>query len=316
MKIFRKFILISCYFIKFSTSFADALDYHYKKHIADNHVIHVVTISPKNYEITIIKSNDGVIGRETVPSMAKRSRAKIAINAGFFEIGQHRDGIASGTLIIDGKIYSIKNQIQPLVILDSQKFSIEVLNPKNYIITSPNSSMVSGIPMLISNGIINQDILGKKSGFYLKPHARTAIGTRADGTIVIVVVEHVYQRDLLSITMGEVNSLMQEKGDLFSRKYNKNPRDITLNELKEILEEEYVSKNGPHGISLLKLAQFMKKLRCVFAINLDGGGSSTLWLGDRVINQTIGDADEGNGVEVVRGVSDAIVFKQKSKVKD
>lgn len=312
MKIFRNFILILCCFIKFDTSFAHIPDYDYKKHIVDNHIIHIVIINPQNYEITIVKSNDGAIGRETVPSMAKRSGAQIAINAGFFEIGKHVDGKASGTLIINGKIYGIKNQIQPLVILDSQKLNIKVLNPKNYIITNKNSSMVSGIPLLINNGMINKDILDKKNSFYLKPHARTAIGTKNNGTIVIVVVEHVYQKDLLSITMGEVNSLVREKGKLFGKKYNKNPGDITLNELKEILEEEFASKNGSQGMSILKLANFMKELGCAFAINLDGGGSSTLWIGDRVVNQTIGNADEGNGEEVIRGISDAIMFKQKS----
>ena len=35
--------------------------------------------------------------------MAERSKAEIAINGGFFEIGDHRDGNPSGVLIINGK---------------------------------------------------------------------------------------------------------------------------------------------------------------------------------------------------------------------
>jgi exopolysaccharide biosynthesis protein len=56
----------------------------------------------------------------------------------------------------------------------------------------------------------------------------------------------------------------------------------------------------------------MQNEGCQYAINLDGGGSSTLWLEDKVVNQTIGDVDENNSQATERPVSDAIVFR-KSK---
>jgi exopolysaccharide biosynthesis protein len=51
---------------------------------------------------------------------------------------------------------------------------------------------------------------------------------------------------------------------------------------------------------------------CSAAINLDGGGSSTLYIDGEYINETIGDSDEGAGRKVIRPVSDAIVFKSRS----
>ncbi len=65
------------------------------------------------------------------------------------------------------------------------------------------------------------------------------------------------------------------------------------------------------GLTILELAQFMKKQGCKSALNLDGGGSSTLWINGKTINQTIGDIDEGNSLKTERPVSDAIIFKDK-----
>ena len=38
------------------------------------------------------------------------------------------------------------------------------------------------------------------------------------------------------------------------------------------------------GLSLKELAEFMQKLGVTTAYNLDGGGSSTMWFGGKVIN--------------------------------
>lgn len=39
------------------------------------------------------------------------------------------------------------------------------------------------------------------------------------------------------------------------------------------------------GVTLPELAEFMDELGACTAVNLDGGGSSTMWVGDRVVNQ-------------------------------
>ncbi|AFB31084.1 MULTISPECIES: phosphodiester glycosidase family protein [spotted fever group] len=46
------------------------------------------------------------------------------------------------------------------------------------------------------------------------------------------------------------------------------------------------------------------------AINLDGDGSSTLFMGGKIINNVTGDEDEVLGEHLVRPVSDAIVLYQ------
>jgi exopolysaccharide biosynthesis protein len=247
------------------TSFSYASDYVYEKREIGNHVIHLVIIEPRYFDIAFVKANDGAYGRETGPSMAKRSNAIIAINGGFFEIGNNKDGMASGTLIIDGRSYSVKNKIQPLLVIDSGKLSIMDKNPKNFDLK--NLSMLSGIPLLISDGKIVQELYKNDGQFYVKSHARTAIGITSDEKIIIAVIEHYYPND-----------------------------------------KELIPQHSQKGLTILELAQLFKDLGCKDAINLDGGGSSTLWIDGNVVNQTIGDVDEGNNLKTVRAVSDAIVF--------
>ncbi len=266
MKYIRLFIIATL--LCLGTSLVHAANYHYEKREENNHVIHLVTITPKHV-IEIIKANNGT-GRETVSAIAKRSNATIAINAGFFDIGGKQDGIPSGTLVIKGHTYNIKNRVQPLIVIDSDKLLVTEANPKNYL--SKSVSMVSGIPLLLRNGDISHNIYQKKTPFYINGHARTAIGTKADGTIVIAVSEHKYLKDLTSISMGEVRSLMKEKGDIFSKKYQRqNAGDITLNELQKILKEEFTSQHGSTGLGVAPIKP--DHLACRFMLNILPGGT-------------------------------------------
>lgn len=305
MNLFHKLILVT---LLISASQAIALGHVYERKEVKQQIIHIITIDPKHYVAEIVKSNDGALGRETVASMAKRSNATIAINGGFFEIGGARDGKATGTLVIKGHKYKVKNQIQPLVVIKDGNISIEQSNPKKYL--SDKVSILSAIPLLIKDGkLISTN--KKTSKFYTTPHARTSIGIRADGTIVIVVAEHNYLRDLNSITTGEIQSLMQERGKALAKKYHhKSTGDITISELKSILKTKFSAQHGAIGLTIDELAILMQALGCKDALNLDGGGSSTLWVEGKIINQAIGDKEEDEGTKVTRPVSDAIIFKK------
>jgi hypothetical protein len=66
------------------------------------------------------------------------------------------------------------------------------------------------------------------------------------------------------------------------------------------------------GMTMYELADLMAKLGCVHALNLDGGGSSTMVYEGVIKNSPYGDEDEGVGHNIVRRVSDAIVICPKS----
>ena len=69
--------------------------------------------------------------------------------------------------------------------------------------------------------------------------------------------------------------------------------------------------NGSQGMTIPELAEFMKKQKCEYAVNLDGGGSSTLYINNNVVNSPEGDEDLDMGVATLRPVSDAILILPK-----
>lgn len=58
------------------------------------------------------------------------------------------------------------------------------------------------------------------------------------------------------------------------------------------------------GMTIPELAELMKRLGCIDAVNLDGGGSSTFWLGGKILNSG------SDGRE--RGIANALVLVRKT----
>jgi len=378
--------------------------YTYECRKTNNHIIHIVTINPKKYTVAFIKAHNQVFGRETIQSIAKRTGADIAINAGFFEMGNSQDGMPSGTLIINDHILGLNFQTHGCLFYDQQGFNIQNIKPfievkigkntiiptkvnrfpskqdiilyshlwglrtltplkerkeiainahykvvefssqgncaipcEGFVISLPidyplepigigsaisfylepphlskldRKSAVMGIPILIQNGKISPFLLKNKSGFYTLAHARTALGIRSDGHIIIVVAEHVYQKPIQKVTLKDIYSTLENNKESLVKKYKKQDiHQLTLEELKEALICLSATASG-QGLTLLELAQLMEVLKCESAINLDGGGSASLFLNNQVVNQPIGDQDESTGQSILRPISDAIVFKR------
>jgi len=393
-------MLLKIFFLIMIAHISIANPYKYEVRKTNSHVVHITTLSPKDYEIQFVKSHDSVFGRETVSHIAEREDADIAINGGFFEIGDERDGMPASTLVIDGKIFSLRNKVQAQLIsknnalsIDSRAFALEAgfgnksikINKynkfpekddvvlytdawgnstltnykeryevafdqnlilvalyehgnstipqngfilsfsKKYITTnalspktlglgalkhSNKTSIVTGIPLLISHDAIERSIKKQKGAFYIQPHARTAIGLRKNGDIVLVVAEHAYKKSLGDITTNDIISAIQKHKSLMEQ-YKKPLGELTFNEIKELMEDIYTDNDKALGLTIPELANLMLELGCHSALNLDGGGSSTLWIDGKVVNQTIGDEDEAAGMRSERPVSDAIIFKKK-----
>lgn len=369
------------------------------------HVLHIITLHPSQYAIDFIKAHNQVFGRETIDAIAKRTGADIAVNAGFFEIGNSQDGMPSGTLIINNKILGLTFQKQACLVYDQKNFRVENITPQlsvkiannnlrpqkvnkfpdqkdivlysrlwgshtltsrkgrqeitidahhkvvefskqgnvaipqdgfvlsipfdyslnsiekgddvilhlepSHLLQSAKESVVMGIPILIQDGNINPDLCKNQTHFYKAAHARTAIGMRSDGELVIVVVEHIYQKPLQRVTLEEIKNIIFKNKIKIAEKYKKpDLNDLTLSEMKEVISEAFTAKSSAVGLTLPELAKLMKDLHCESAINLDGGGSSSLFFKDQVMNHTIGDQDESLGQEILRPLSSAIIFKK------
>jgi exopolysaccharide biosynthesis protein len=399
--------------IFFVTSYPTQAESHtYQCRKDGSHVIHILTLDPLKYSTAFIKAHNQVIGRETIESLAKRTGADIAINAGFFEIGNSQDGMPSGTLIINNQIFGLNLQKHGCLMHNQGKFKIQEIvphlkvtigknsllpskvnklsNPKDatlyshlwgartftplnerqeiaitadhkvievskqgntaippygFVLSLPihyplapvskgdealiqleplkdtkpgQDSLVMGIPILLLEGKINSAISEGKSHFYKWPHARTALGIRPNGGLIIVVAEHHYKKPLKEVTLDEVKAVLTKNKVKIMAKYQKlhlenfTLENLTLAEMKEIVAKEYTSDDAVIGLTLPELAALMKDLGCESAINLDGGGSSSLYLDNQVINRTVGDQDEALGQTTLRPISDAIIIKKAS----
>ena len=154
-----------------------------------------------------------------------------------------------------------------------------------------------GIPFLIIDGLVNDKLSDSEK------HARTAIGIDKDGKIIVIVAECIYTKSPGSLTLKETQDIFKKKNIAIN--------ELNVSDIKKVLLNELSSTNNAEGISLKELANLMLEQNCISAINLDGGGSSTLYINGKYINQQIGDKDEGNGLKIVRPVADAIIFKKK-----
>jgi exopolysaccharide biosynthesis protein len=172
-------------------------------------------------------------------------------------------------------------------------------NNDEYTIFDKKTSALMGIPYLIMNGQINNELSETQK------HARTAIGIDKDGKIIIAIVECVYAKNINSLTFQEIKEIMQENKISLA--------DKSAADIKNLLSSHLSSSSAAQGLTMKELAEFMQKAGCVDAINLDGGGSSSLYINGKYVNNAVGDKDEAEGLAQVRPVSDAIVFKEISK---
>ncbi len=364
-------------------------DHQYSLIERDGHKIHVVIIDPKEYKTSLVVAHDQVFGRERVGDIAKRENAQIAINAGFFEIGDNQDGRPTGTLVSDGQVYGMRVTQHACLVKNDDKFSVEIITPSlevaigkevikpqkfnrfakgkgifyfnrnwgpstlsaysdrkeviidhdlkvrelsmhgnskipqgGYVLSFPSAYDLSkikvgqkakftwkpshfdksgnfsvmGLPSLILDGKVREKLTNEEK------HARTAFGIREDGNIVIAVAQHVYRKEASSVTFSEVKKIMERK--------NISLTDMKVADMKKIIFEDLNTDSKSVGLTMLELANFMKEMGCNEAINLDGGGSSTMYIDGKYVNESFGDKDEAEGQKLIRPVSDAIVFKR------
>jgi hypothetical protein len=172
--------------------------------------IHLLLVDPSFYEIKLAKALDD-LGRESVLSIAKRTQAVAAVNGGFFDLnGQPSGALKIGEWIafpkkLRGSIAwscETENQIPQF---DRLGVSIDqdAWNKYDY--------LLGGAPLLIHQGEIldfEPELLADE--FCDTKHARTAVGMRANGLWVFVVVDR--QAPTEGMTLSELAQTMAELG--------------------------------------------------------------------------------------------------------
>lgn len=322
--------------------------------------IHVVKVDPQKYDIFPRAAVDQVLGRETVPSIAKRYSAVVAVNGGFFRIGTTFDGMPSGILKIDGEWYGLPLKpraaigwggvSKPLVdqLLAECTVQVGSYNIPCSAINRPRFDH----DLVVYNDRFNITTLTNPGGVEVEVIGNKCHSVRESGSSVIprggYVVSAGSKNDFRGIfdEQDEVNyhvKILPQSGTTSSEEWNDVAHIVggvpVLVRNGEIVDDFSVEKTMPTfltkkhartaiglqpdglwvfvvvdgkqeklsvGMTMSELAEFMFGLGCCDALNLDGGGSTTLVVDDKIVNSPYGDEDEDAGQKILRRVSDGI----------
>lgn len=136
--------------------------------------------------------------------------------------------------------------------------------------------IVSGAPLLLHNGKLITDYKTEdiQNQFVEEKFARTAIGSKADGSIVVVVAGRIPTfngETLKTMPLEEIGYALLEMG--YSRF---DVKKMTLDEI--LLALKKCEKNEKEkGFTIPELGEFMQSLGVVNAINLSGGNSTNVF---------------------------------------
>ncbi|MDR2412493.1 MAG: phosphodiester glycosidase family protein [Holosporales bacterium] len=160
-------------------------------------------------------------------------------------------------------------------------------------------SWIAGIPQVVRGGKVTDDIQDPRMPEHFRNtrHARTLIGLRKDGTVVIIVTEHHAARDFNKMSLGEVRTYLRSNKEILSTEHQDQIGGLTVDQILIALRKVDEEKVKIEGLTLQEAAEIMIGLECVDALNLDGGKSSTMFYKGKIMT---------NGEE--RAVSDSLVF--------
>lgn len=166
-------------------------------------------------------------------------------------------------------------------------------------------NIVSGAPLLIAEGkpVASKYVGDLPKNFVNHHHARTAI-CKIDNTFNLIVIDNDYSNSFYKMTINDVYETLKSKG--YSRDWIYKAQ---YSEIQKVITKD--NKITSKGMSLKELTDYLLTLKCDWAINLDGGGSSSMYYEGKIVNNPTGDKDEGNGIKALRRISDAIIIKKK-----
>lgn len=280
--------MIRSLFIKILVLFAsiswipfDVFGFSYE-HFSDGYFtsIHVLIVNPKEHAILPVRATGESVKRETVATLANRYGAFAAVNGGFWKLNGKPAGILKiahhwhGTPVKPRAAIGWTNNGET-VIIDRVLTNYDLNN-------CPDESLIEVFPV--------SDSLNTTAQQWKE-------------------MEHIVGGTPVLISMGKVIEDYSAEQTIESFLTKKYPR--TAIGIKTSGDWVFVVVDGRFygflgGMTIKELADFMLELGCVEALNLDGGGSSTLVVDGVVINEPSGNLQEND--KQVEAVSDAILI--------
>lgn len=254
------------------------------QHFSDGHFtsVHVLFVSSQEHAIQPVKAEcEG--NRETVAALASRHGALAAVNGGFWK----QNGDPAGILKIDQKWYG--TPVKPRGAIGWTKGGETVIIDKvltNFTLHHcPDNKLIEVLPVS-------------------DPPQTTSEQWKE--------MEHIVGGTPVLVTKGNLVEDYLSEQTLESFLTKRHPRTaVGITPLGEwifvVVDGRFEGFQG--GMTIRELASFMHRLGCVEALNLDGGGSSTMVINGQVINEPCGEINENS--KHVEAVSDALLILLK-----
>ncbi len=242
--------------------------------------IHILTVDPKEHVIMPAKASGDDVARETVTALANSYGAVAAVNGGFWKLS----GEPAGILKINHHWYGTPTK------------------PRGAIGWSSNRQQVL-IDKLLTNHRLHDT--EDDSEIEVIPVSTPPYTTSEEWE----ELEHIVGGTPVLVNNGNIVEDFTSEQTFESFLVNRHPR--TAVGIKKNGEWVFVVVDGHFdklfdGMTVKELAELMLELGCVEALNLDGGGSSTMVLEGTVINEPGGKIQEDD--KYVEAVSDAILI--------
>ena len=240
----------------------------------DGHEVHLLTFDPKTVEIIQVKSTDN--SRQPVSAFVKSHHAYAGINGGFFAVDEKQATTPVGSLKIKGEWVQRAFDQRGVI-------AWKTSNQK------PVFGMLSKKDLKATNAFEEADYV--VGGIPLLIKNKKPIPYHQDKKI-----------DSFRDDRHARTAVCVKKDGTWLWLVASHSKKPDREHLTKILE----------GFTLKELTDFLLKQGCIDAINLDGGGSSTLVIDNKIINQPAGDFNPLTGY-TERPVHDAMLLKLKKE---
>lgn len=275
------YIRLALLFFFFLTLTHDVLGYTYEYYSNGLFTyIHVLIVDPNEHSISACKAKNLTAARETVKEMSQKEGAVAAINGGFWKL----NGRPAGILKVQGSWYATPDK------------------PRGAIGWTQNGRRVA-IDRLLTNYSLEE--CWSESQLEVIPASNPPWTSASDWSDF----ENIVGGTPVLIKNGFLVEDSSAEQVLESFLTNRHPRTaIGIRPSGEwvfvVVDGRFYGYGG--GMTISELADFMLYLGCTEALNLDGGGSSTMVLEGSVINEPCGEILEDD--KYVQEVSDAILI--------
>lgn len=277
----------SIFFIKKSPHIAPGITYtHIKKKKPERLSIHILEVDPQKATIELVVTTKDNKQIQPLSKIATQQNALAAVNGGFFHY--ERDNLSDS--------YPVG-----LVKINNQWISKKFRKKGRGTIGWNKKTQKPQITRMTLAPKTHRFIINDKKPSKKEQELWNAMDYILEGAPALIVHNKIIEN---------VNQL-ENVGENFVE--NRHPR--TAVGVKEDGHWIFVVVDGRQprksvGMTLHELASYMRQLGCTDALNLDGGGSSTMVIKNKVINNPSGDPKRGEAPQE-RPVATAILIFKK-----